>query len=139
MLRSVFFRGDNSPTYFVAFHLIAPFCSKILSDRRRDRENRVRRPSRTLRIKLGWFFLAHALRVAFSGGIPLFRRGNHAKLTREMTSPNKTERKSLDDILRDQARRLTQRVLTDQRHLEEIGRKVKAIKMIVRKHAKRHR
>jgi|SRR5262245_55444521 len=60
-------------------------------------------------------------------------------LTSEMTSPNKTERKSLDDILRNQARRLTQRVLTDQHHLEEIGREVKAIKRIVRKHAKRHR
>jgi len=27
----------------------------------------------------------------------------------------------------------------DQRHLEEIGREVQAIKMIARKHAKRHR
>jgi hypothetical protein len=60
-------------------------------------------------------------------------------LTREMTSPNKPERKSLDDILRDRARRLTQRVPTDQRHLKEIGREVKGIKRIASKHAKRHR
>jgi len=48
-------------------------------------------------------------------------------LAREMTSPNKTERKSFDDIVRDRARRLTQRVLTDQRHLEKIGREVNGI------------
>jgi hypothetical protein len=34
---------------------------------------------------------------------------------------------------------LTQRVLTDQRHLEKIGREVKGIKRIASKHAKRHR
>ena len=60
-------------------------------------------------------------------------------LTREMTTPNKTERTNLDDILRDQARHLTQRALKDQRHLEAIGREVKRIKGIARKHAKRHR
>ena len=60
-------------------------------------------------------------------------------LTREMTSPNKPERKSLDDILRDRVRRLAQRVPTDQRHLKEIGREVKGIKRIASKHAKRHR
>jgi hypothetical protein len=56
-----------------------------------------------------------------------------------MAKRNKTQRKGVDDILRDRARGLTQRVLKDQRHLEEIGREVKAIKMIARKHAKRHR
>jgi len=60
-------------------------------------------------------------------------------LTREMTSPNKTERKSLDDILSGRGRRFTQRVLTNQRHLQEIGREVKGIKRIAAKHAKRHR
>ena len=60
-------------------------------------------------------------------------------LTREMTNPTKTQRKSIDDILRDRASRLTQRVLTDQRHLEKIGREVKGIKRIASKHAKRHR
>jgi len=68
-----------------------------------------------------------------------FLTGNHAKLELLMTSPNKTQGKSVDYTLRDQARRLTQRVLKDQRHLEEIGREVKGIKRIVRKHAKRHR
>jgi len=56
-----------------------------------------------------------------------------------MAKPNKTQRKGVDDILRDRARGSTQRVLKDQRHLEEIGREVQAIKMIARKHAKRHR
>jgi len=56
-----------------------------------------------------------------------------------MAKPNKTQRKGVDDILRDRARGSTQRVLKDQRHVEEIGREVQAIKMIARKHAKRHR
>jgi len=56
-----------------------------------------------------------------------------------MAKPNKSERKGVAEILRDRARDLTQRVLKDQRHLEQIGREVKAIKMIARKHAKRHR
>jgi len=56
-----------------------------------------------------------------------------------MASPNKTQGKTVDDILHDRARRLTRRVLTDQRHLEEIGREVKGIKRIFRKHVKRHR
>jgi hypothetical protein len=47
------------------------------------------------------------------------------KLTREMTSPNKTERKSLDDILRDQGRRLTQRVLYPCRFKKTSMRKLK--------------
>ena len=72
-------------------------------------------------------------------GIPLFQRGNHAKFDLLMTSPNKTQDKSVDDILQDRAHGLTQRVLKDQRHLEAIGREVKGIKRIVRKHVKRHR
>jgi len=56
-----------------------------------------------------------------------------------MTNPNKTRAEKVADILRDRARRLTQRVVKDQRHLEEIGREIKAIKMMARKHAKRHR
>jgi len=56
-----------------------------------------------------------------------------------MSNPNKTQRKSGDDILRDRSRRLTHRVITDQCHLKEIGREVNAIKRIARKHAKRHR
>jgi len=55
------------------------------------------------------------------------RREIMQNLIREMASPNKTERKSLNDILRDRARPLTQRV-ADQRHLEEIARKVKGIR-----------
>jgi DNA topoisomerase VI subunit B len=54
-----------------------------------------------------------------------------------MTNPNKTRAEKVDDILRDRARRLTQRVVKDQRHLEEIGREIKAIKMIARKHCNR--
>ena len=72
-----------------------------------------------------------ALRVSF--------RRNRAKLGSQMPNSNKTQRKGIDDTLRDRARRLTQRVEKDQRHLDEIGREVKAIKMIARKHAKRHR
>jgi hypothetical protein len=48
-----------------------------------------------------------------------------------MAKPNKTQRKGVDDILRDRARGSTQRVLKDQRHLEEIGREVQAIKMML--------
>jgi hypothetical protein len=69
----------------------------------------------------------------------LFLKGKSCKTCLRMAKPNKTQRKGVDDILRDRARGLTQRVLKDQRHLEEIGREVKAIKMIARKHAKRHR
>jgi len=56
-----------------------------------------------------------------------------------MPNPNKTHRKSFDDILRDRARHLTRRGVTDQRYLEAIGREVKGIKRIVQKHVKRHR
>jgi hypothetical protein len=72
-------------------------------------------------------------------GFSFFLTGNHAKFDFLMTSPDKTQGKSLDDILRDRARHLTKRVPTDQRYLEKIGREVKGIKRIASKHAKRHR
>jgi hypothetical protein len=56
-----------------------------------------------------------------------------------MPNANETQRENVDDVLRKRERRSTQRVLTDQRHLEKIGREVKGIKRTVRKHAKRHR
>jgi hypothetical protein len=72
-------------------------------------------------------------------GFSFFLTGNHAKFDFLMTSPEKTQGKSVDDILQDRAHRSTQRILTDQRHLQAIERDVKGIKRIVRKHAKRHR
>jgi hypothetical protein len=67
------------------------------------------------------------------------RSGNHAKLYSRMTDSKKTRDESIDAALRNRAQRLKQRVLREQHHLEEIGREVNAIKMIARKHAKRHR
>jgi hypothetical protein len=72
-------------------------------------------------------------------GPALFRRENRAKLDSRMTNPNKSVGKNIDDILRDRARRLTRRVITDQHHLKQIEWEVKGIKRIVRKHVKRHR
>jgi|SRR6516165_1255398 hypothetical protein len=73
-------------------------------------------------------------------GVPLFPEAEVMQsFNSRMIDPTKTQHKSIDDIRRDRARRLTQRVLRHQRHLQEIGREVKGIKRIAAKHVKRHR